>query len=364
MTGELLITIKERKKQYPILIGQNLKEQLVERVKNVYNGDKILLVTDDNVRSLYAEKVWGELNDAGYQVFIYSIKPGEGSKSYQSLIEGHRLMTGNNFSRDSLVIALGGGVVGDLAGFIAATYMRGIPFIQVPTTLLAQVDSSVGGKTAINHQEGKNLIGAFYQPQLVLIDSLFLKTLPERELKNGLAELIKHGLIADRELNRFMLKNREAIFQIEPGVLGYIIKKSCQLKANIVSEDEKERGRRAILNFGHTIGHALEAVTSYRCYRHGEAVAVGMIGAARLSKRLSCLSEDELELIEKIIQTYDLPTDCQYGEERKAVFERLFYDKKARGKKLRWVLLDGIGQAFIESEIEHDLIKEVLEGLL
>src|SRR5690554_626918 len=355
MTGELLIKIKEREKQYPVFIGQNLREQLVDRVKDIYKGDKILLVTDDNVRSLYAERIWGELNDAGYQVFVYSIKPGEESKSYRSLIEGHRQMTGNNFSRDSLVIALGGGVVGDLAGFIAATYMRGVPFIQVPTTLLAQVDSSIGGKTAINHQAGKNLIGAFYQPQLVLIDTIFLKTLPRRELKTGLAEIIKHGLIADRELTDFMMENREAIFQIEPAALGYIIEKSCRLKANIVSEDEKERGRRAVLNFGHTIGHALEAVTSYRCYRHGEAVAVGMIGAARLSKRLAYLNGEELELIEKIIRIYELPGSCQYGEKREDVFERLFYDKKARGKRLRWVLLGGIGRAFIESKVEHDL---------
>jgi 3-dehydroquinate synthase len=361
---KLVIDIKEKRKQYPILIGCNIINQLAQKVTEIYNGDKILIVTDDNVRELYGEKVFSNLTSKGYEVSLFSIIPGEKSKSYQSLLKGHDILVENNFKRNNLIIALGGGVVGDLAGFMAATYMRGIPFIQIPTTLLSQVDSSVGGKTAINHDAGKNLIGAFYQPLMVLIDPGFLKTLPVRELKTGLVEVIKHGFIADPEMVEFLLENREDIYRINEQALTYLIENSCKIKSAIVSKDEKEKGQRALLNFGHTIGHALEAVTAYQRYNHGEAVAIGMVGAARLSKELGYLSAGELAIIEKTISLYNLPLTYQYGEKVAEVFERLFFDKKVRDKTVRWVLLDKIGQAFIEEGIEYSLVNKVLEGLV
>ncbi len=361
---KIVIDIREDRKQYPILIGMNLVDQVAQRITEIYNGNRILIITDDNVRRLYGDKAIRNLTSIGYEVTIYSIKPGEKSKRYQSLIDGYDILVDNNFKRNNLIIALGGGVVGDLAGFIAATFMRGIPFVQIPTTLLSQVDSSVGGKTAVNHNTGKNLIGAFYQPLMVLIDPGLLETLPSRELRTGLAEVIKHGLIADCQMADYLLKNRDEIFKFKEEALIYIIENSCKIKSAIVSKDEKEEGQRVLLNYGHTIGHALEAVTEYKKYNHGEAVSIGMVGAARLSKELGYLPEEELEIVEKIIEIYGLPPVFKYGEKVEQVFERLFYDKKVRDKTVRWVLLDRIGQSFVKEGIEHTLVKKVLGGLV
>lgn len=360
---KLKVSISEMKRDYEIIIGENIIRYLEDYIEMIYKGKKVFLVSDQNVMNLYGEKITKILTDADYDYTTYIIPPGEGSKSFEFLVKGYDLLLKEGFGRDNLLLALGGGVVGDLAGFIAASFMRGIPFIQIPTTLLAQVDSSIGGKTAVNHPLGKNLIGAFYQPELVLIDPGFLKTLDRRELLNGLAEIIKHGFIADHGLLSYLEENREAILNYETKPLSKIIYTSCKIKAGVVEEDEKERGKRALLNFGHTIGHALEAVTAYEKYHHGEAVAVGMVGAAEISRKLSLISNQDLEYLENIITDYGLPVGFQYAEECSEVYERLFYDKKVKDKHLRWVLLKDLGEAYIEEELSKDIIIEVLEGL-
>lgn len=361
---KLRVDIKERKEGYDIFIAANIVNSLPEYISKVYQGKKIFLVSDQNVMNIYGEKIKKLLADADYKVTTYIVPAGEGSKSMEFLIKGYDLMLKEGFRRDNLLLAFGGGVVGDLAGFMAATFMRGIPFVQIPTTLLAQVDSSVGGKTAVNHPTGKNLIGSFYQPDLVLIDPILLATLPMRELKTGLAEVIKHGFIADIELMEFLKNKKEAIlnYQVEP--LSNIIHSSCLIKSKIVSQDEKEKGKRALLNYGHTIAHALEAVTEYRKYNHGEAVAVGMIGAAEISYHLGLIESSELDYIRDLIKDYGLPLSFQYGEDKNQVYERLYYDKKIKNNKIRWILLQELGEAYIAEDISNNTIKKVLEGLM
>jgi 3-dehydroquinate synthase len=360
---KLKVGIKEKKSDYEIIIGENIIKKLKDYIEQVYKGKKVFLLSDQNVMSLYGEKITEILTDAHYDYTTFIIPPGEGSKNFDFLLKGYDLLLKEGFGRDNLLLALGGGVVGDLAGFLAATFMRGIAFVQIPTSLLAQVDSSIGGKTAVNHPLGKNLIGAFYQPELVLIDTYFLKTLDRRELVNGLAEIIKYGFIADRGLLTYLEENREAILNYDTEALGDIIYTSCKIKAKVVEEDEKEKGKRAILNFGHTIGHALEAVTDYEKYHHGEAVAVGMAAAAEISRKLSLISKEDRDYLEKMIGDYGLPVTFQYGENSTEVYERLFYDKKAKDGQLRWVLLKEPGEAYIEEELSKDIIMEVLEGL-
>lgn len=359
---EVRVNISENSCFYPIIIENNISSQIGDLISDCYNGNKILLVSDDNVSDLYCDSIVFSLEKFGYQVLEYIIPAGEESKSYRYLKKGYDLLIDNKFNRNNLIIALGGGVVGDLTGFLAATFMRGVPFVQLPTSLLAQVDSSVGGKTAINHPTGKNMIGAFYQPEMVVIDPDFLKTLPPREFKTGMAEIIKHGLIADKDLADYLFERSNGIFKLGKEELIHIIYRSCQIKADIVMEDEKERGKRALLNYGHTIGHALEAVTAYKKYNHGEAVAIGMLGAARLANSLRLLEKSDLEFIEKLISLYDLPLTHQ--EDPKAVFTALFRDKKVKNDSLRWVLIDRIGNAFIREGLDHRMIKRILEGLL
>lgn len=356
------IKIPVAEKKYNIIIKDNLIEELGNKICDLYQGDKIFLVTDENVLNLYGDKV-NNILSSEFNITNYVIPPGEGSKSSLYLNRGYDLLVENDFKRDNLIIALGGGVVGDLAGYLAATYMRGISFVQVPTTLLAQVDSSVGGKTAINHSAGKNLIGAFFQPDMVLIDPLFLRTLSKRELRTGLAEVIKHGFIADKNLVYYLRDKHDDIFNYRIESLIHIINRSCQIKSAVVKEDEKEKGKRALLNFGHTIGHALEAVTGYSRYNHGEAVAVGMVGAGQISYQKGLLDSSSAKLIKDIVAQYSLPVSFQYNEGLKEVFKRLFYDKKVRKNKIRWILLKEIGKAFIDENVDNKIVNEVLEGL-
>lgn len=360
----LEVSIVERSKEYPILIKNGLRKQAGELIKGVYNGQKILLVSDEKVNSLYGREMKEILLAAGFQVEKYIIPQGEKAKSFQYLQKGYDLLINKGFKRDSLLVALGGGVTGDLTGFLAATYMRGVPFVQIPTTLLAQVDSSVGGKTAINHQTGKNLIGSFYQPVLVIIDTDFLHTLDTREFKGGLAEIIKHGLIKDKKLASYLLEKQSKILNLEPEALLHIVNRSCELKSQVVAEDEKEKGVRALLNYGHTIGHALEALTDFSKYIHGEAVAIGMIGAARLGKLAEFLNDDEVIFIEELISGYGLPVNCQYAEAPDMIYDKLFMDKKVQQGRLRWVVLDGIGNSLINNRIPASMVKIVLEGLM
>lgn len=318
-----------------------------------------LVITDNNVQSLYGNKILTELQSAGFTVGIYSINPGEQSKSSDEAMAIYTKAIELKLDRKSPIIALGGGVVGDLAGFVAATYLRGVPFIQVPTSLLAQVDSSVGGKVAVNHPLGKNLIGAFYQPKLVFIDTQLLSTLPERELYTGLAEVIKYGIIADREFFTYLIKNHEALLNRENDAVTNIISRSCSIKADVVGKDEHETGMRAILNFGHTIGHAIEAYTGYKKYNHGEAVAIGMHGAVLISYQLGLCSKQTVDEVRTAISIFKLPLkaeDCP----AEAILPLLTRDKKAVNGKINWVLLNAIGEVLIVNDVSEAVIRKAL----
>ncbi|HYH01980.1 MAG TPA: 3-dehydroquinate synthase, partial [Bacillota bacterium] len=264
------------------------------------------------------------------------------------------------YDRKSVLIALGGGVIGDLTGFVAATYMRGIKFIQVPTTLLAQVDSSVGGKVAVNHPKGKNLIGAFYQPELVISDVGSLKTLPERELSSGMAEVIKHGIILDENYYQLIQGELKLIHEVNTDIMTWVVMGSCKIKAEIVHQDETETGIRAILNFGHTIGHACESLTHYERYKHGEGVALGMLAAIKIASRLQLLADVGLEhSLTRLMQELNLPLTLS-GLAVEEVIQRLFLDKKVEYGKLRWIMPQRTGKVFITSEIPQQVVAEVL----
>ena len=305
------------------------------------------IVTDQTVAALYAEQARGSIRKAGFEPALIEIPPGEPSKSlkmYQRVIDA---MVEAGLERTSPVFALGGGVVGDLTGFAAASFLRGVPLVQVPTSVVAQVDSSLGGKTAINHRHGKNLIGAFYQPRLIVADIATLKTLPEREFREGLAEAIKYGAIMDAEMFAALERSLPAILARDPESLAEVVERSLRCKASVVSRDERESGLRKILNFGHTIGHALEASTGYERCLHGEAVAIGMVLAADLSRRHAGLQDEDARRLGRLIEQAGLPTklpaDCRNARFNKA----LHLDKKRADQRIEFVLLSEIGRALI-----------------
>ncbi len=357
------VKIKEDSFSYPIIIDHNLTIKIPQLIKNKYQGNKIFVVTDNNVNDIYGEKIKKILKENGFKVTFYVLPAGEKAKSFKYLKKGYDLLVENNFHRDHLIMALGGGVVGDLAGFLAATFMRGIDLIQVPTTLLAQVDSSVGGKTAINHQQGKNLIGSFYQPEMVIINIDFLKTLPLRELKTGLAEVIKHGIIADREYFDFLLENKDLVYNLKPDIMARVISRSCEIKGEIVSRDQKEKGERVLLNYGHNIAHALEAITDYGHFTHGEAVAIGIRGETRLSWKNNFIEKEQLEIVENILDLYDLKSSLPANINTENLYQAMWHDKKVKKSTINWVLLKDIGRAFAAGGISKNKILEVLEGL-
>ncbi|HMM20264.1 MAG TPA: 3-dehydroquinate synthase [Selenomonadales bacterium] len=320
---------------------------------------RALVITDDHVAPLYGDKVLASLRRAGVGAELATVRAGEAAKALAVAEELYTKAIRAGVDRRSPVIALGGGVVGDLAGFVAATFQRGVPFIQLPTTLLAQVDSSVGGKVAVNHPLGKNLIGMFYQPRLVLADTGALATLPGRELAAGLAEVLKHGLIAAPALFGYTVSHAEALLACEGQALGRVVERSCEIKADVVMRDEREESLRMILNFGHTIGHALEAATGYAVYRHGEAVAVGMYGAALLSHRLGLCSAATVEAVDSALRRLRLPVSAPGCDpaELLAIASR---DKKKIGGSLHWVLLRDIGSVEIRADVPEGEVRAVL----
>jgi 3-dehydroquinate synthase len=327
--------------------------------KTLSLGDKVALITNPTIGSRYAGMVCNSLINAGYSVAKIEIPDGESFKSSETLNNIYDSLINIGLTRDSFLVALGGGVVGDITGFAASTYLRGIPFIQVPTTLLAQVDSSVGGKTGINHPLGKNLIGTFYQPRMVVIDIATLDTLPEREYVSGLAEVIKYGVICDKNFFEFLVENREKILNRDPGCLVRVIRTSCALKAAIVEQDEKEGGHRAILNYGHSFAHAVEGLSEYSRFLHGEAVAMGMAHAALLSEMKGYAQSEDTERIIDLIRSLQLPVEL-------VTFPALSYrqmmqrDKKVRDDGINFVFNRGIGDAVIEKVSDWNfLLKNV-----
>ncbi|MGI9953185.1 3-dehydroquinate synthase [Moorellaceae bacterium AZ2] len=359
MAGQLRVELGER--SYTIYCGSGILEQMGELLSSLDLSRRCLVVSNPTVVSLYGEKVKESLEKAGFAPLFKEVPDGEEAKSLAVAGELYDLALDVGWERGCPVIALGGGVVGDLAGFVAATLLRGVPFIQLPTTLLAQVDSSVGGKVAVNHPRGKNLIGSFYQPRLVAADLDTLKTLPEREMRAGMAEVIKYGVIYDSGFFSYLEEHLEQALAGEAQVLEKIILHSCRIKAEVVARDEEERGLRAILNFGHTAGHALEAATGFKLYRHGEAVAVGMVVAARVAVSRGLFQGGYLERLEKLLKRASLPTDMP-SLDWEAFGAALARDKKVREGRLRMVLPVELGRVTI-AEVEEEEVLEAAQRL-
>jgi shikimate kinase/3-dehydroquinate synthase len=348
--------------RYPIFVGYGLLDKLGEELKKVTSSHVAIVISDENVSRLYGDRVEKVLRNAGFAVNFFIVPPGEKTKSINTAIEIYNFLIKKRVERDDILIALGGGMIGDLAGFVAATYLRGIPLIQVPTSLIGIVDASIGGKVAVNHPEGKNLIGAFYQPNFVLADTRALATLPERELTSGWAEVVKYGLILDKEFFEFLESNVDRLTKLEQDVVNESIIHSASLKAQVVSQDEKERGQRIILNYGHTIAHGLEAATRYIDFLHGEAVAIGMMGAAKLSQRLGILPASVVKRQQSLLRKFGLPTVFS-GVNLAEITKAMEVDKKTRAKEIRWVLLEDIGKTAIRASVPHQDVLAVLEEL-
>jgi 3-dehydroquinate synthase len=343
-------------RSYPILIGTDLIGR-AELYRPYLGGGSAAIVTNDVVAPLYLSKVRQALKGARLTEIV--VPDGEKTKSWQVLETVFDALLAAHCGRDTLLVALGGGVVGDLAGFAAAVYQRGMPFLQVPTTLLAQVDSSVGGKTAINHARGKNMIGAFHQPLAVISDVTTLDTLPDRELRAGLAEVIKHALALDLAFVDWLEKNVEKVLARDRAALTYAVKRCCELKAGIVAADEREAGVRALLNFGHTFGHAIEAGAGYGSWLHGEAIAAGMAMAAELSLGLNLIGKTEVDRVKRLIERAGLPTRGPALAPQK-LMELMAADKKAAQGKLRFVVLEGLGRAALRGGVGDASIREAI----
>lgn len=357
------MSLKERvglgDRSYDIVIGGGLLEAMAGKLIGKLGG-RALVVSNRRVYSLYGGKLGAGLEKAGVKWSKALLPDGEKSKTIKSVGALHDALVEGGYDRDALVIALGGGVIGDIAGFASATYMRGVRFAQVPTTLLAQVDSSVGGKTGVNHPRGKNLIGAFHQPSLVIADVDTLATLPKKEVLGGVAEVIKYGCIADSKFFGWLEKNMEGLVNLDPGVTARAVGVSCRIKSRVVESDERETGLRAILNFGHTVGHALEAVTGYTRYIHGHAVAMGMAAAVELSAIKGTLSEKECERVTALIRRAGLPVTLPAEIGSRELMKAMEMDKKAKSGSVRFVLLHGMGACRIHADVTRDEIAEAL----
>jgi 3-dehydroquinate synthase len=346
-------------RSYDIIIGRDILPKLGLLVKHL-RPSKTAIISNKTIFPLYEDKVAASMKKFGISYEVFLLPDGEEYKDFLWVYNLHGKLLEAKFDRNSLIIAFGGGVVGDMAGFVAATYMRGIKYVQVPTTLLAQVDSSVGGKTGVNHPLGKNMIGAFYQPSFVCIDVDTLNTLPIREFCAGMAEVIKYGVIADSRLFDYLTEHKDEILSLGGGIVN-IIKRSCEIKADVVSKDERESGLRAILNFGHTIGHAIETVTDYKKYLHGEAIAIGMCLAAELAVKMKIFTKDSAERIKALVEEYELPSTLPKDISVTEVMKALSVDKKAASGRLKFILPEAIGKVRIEDDIDREMIKEVLE---
>jgi 3-dehydroquinate synthase len=356
------IRVELAERSYDIVVGSNIMEGIGEKLLPFSLSPKISLISNPTVFSLYGERVTGSIKKAGFDLQTVILPDGE---EYKDIIQVQHIydeLLKQKLDRSSGLIALGGGVIGDITGFAASTYMRGISYIQVPTTLLAQVDSSVGGKTGVNHRLGKNMIGTFWQPRLVWIDVETLKSLPKRQLLAGLAEVIKYGVIYDSELFAFLELNTEKILNLDNEAIMHIIKRSCEIKADIVSKDEREAGLRAVLNYGHTIGHAIETVTGYTRYLHGEGVAIGMYLEARLSQLLGLVGPDQVVRIKALLESYGLPSELPDDIDKNNVLLSMQLDKKTVAGKLKFILPEKMGTVRIETEIPEKAVIETLKA--
>ncbi len=362
-----VLTIDTGKDTYPIVIEEGLVSQMAEALEPYIDGHQALIVTDTNVSRHYVTPVVEALDRLGKQYQVFTLPAGEATKSFVQFERLCEEMLATQLDRQTTVIALGGGVIGDITGFAASVLLRGVPYIQIPTTLLAQVDSSVGGKTAINTSAGKNLVGSFYQPNAVLIDVATLTTLPRRELLAGYAEVLKYGLLGDRKFYEQLLREGENALSGDTERLRAIIRHCCSMKAAIVSEDEKEKGQRALLNLGHTFGHAIEKMAGYDGrVLHGEAVAIGCLMAMSLSRHYGKVTPDEIERLKRHYHEVGLPVclkdlDAAQAWDAATLTGYCYQDKKASGGKTTFIVLDAIGQARIERNVMDDHIEMIFE---
>ncbi len=346
---------------YPIRIGQGWLGDLPAQLKELLPGHRCAVITNPTIKKSWGERVKDAFGAAEMETEWFVMADGEEAKTLETVSAIYDFLIERRFGRQTVLIALGGGVVGDVAGFAAATFLRGVQLVQLPTTLLAMVDSSVGGKTGVNHRLGKNLIGAFKQPCLVGIELDFLATLPVAEFKSGLAEVIKYGMISDAGLFEYLEANADELLDSQVEFLTRIITRSCEIKATIVAEDEIEEGIRAILNFGHTFAHAVETQTEYKKFRHGEAVAMGMMAAGRLGMELGDFPESSLDRLQALLLTVGLPVYLPRFEAERYL-EVMRSDKKVRDGNLRFIVPVNIGEVVVRDDIEEKLVAEVLEA--
>jgi 3-dehydroquinate synthase len=360
-----VVRVELGERGYDIVIQAGVIAQAGLVAREVIKGRRCLVVTDRTIGPLHGPKLASALQKAGFDGSLAELPPGEASKTLDVAKFLYERCLDAKLDRDSCLIALGGGVIGDLTGFVAATFYRGIPFIQIPTTLLAMVDASIGGKTGVDHPSAKNAVGAFHQPKAVLADPDMLKTLPDRELRAGLAEVIKYGVIDDAALFEYLEQNMDRLLAKDAAALAHVIQRSAAIKARIVSQDERESagGPRALLNFGHTFGHALESATGYKTYLHGEAVGIGMALACELSVRQNMLTRADRDRVQALIARAGLRTRMQSGDpDTETLHTASFKDKKVAGGKLRFILAEKIGAAKTCSDIPEDMVKSVWDS--
>ena len=357
MIAEITVALKER--SYPIYIGPDLLATS-QYYRPYFKGRQIMIVTDDNVGPRYATEIADKLSD--YTLDILQLPSGEESKTLANLEQILEKLLIKRFNRNACIIALGGGVIGDIAGFAAACYQRGINFVQIPTTLLAQVDSSVGGKTAVNHRLGKNMIGAFHQPVCVISDTNTLSTLSDREFRAGLAEVIKYGVLWDSDFFVWLETHLPELLRRDAETLTYAIRRSCEIKSSIVSQDEQERGVRALLNLGHTFGHAIESGLGYGVWLHGEAVAAGICMAADLAHRTGRLTREELQRIGQLMHAANLPTKAPKSIDPPTFLDLMARDKKAADSGIRLVLPEAIGKTRLCDDFKLSALQETLDA--
>lgn len=349
-------------RSYPIHIGYDLLSD-ISHLKSAMTSQQVMVVTNETIADIYLEPLMSKLTSIGIKKLDACILPdGEAYKTFETVNQIFTALLEKGHNRQTQLVALGGGVIGDMTGFAAATYQRGVDFIQIPTTLLSQVDSSVGGKTGVNHPLGKNMIGAFYQPKSVLIDTKSLETLPEREIAAGLAEVVKYALLGDESFLAWIEAHAQKLMQLDGQSVSHAIARSCRMKAEIVAEDERESGVRALLNLGHTFGHAVESHLGYGAWLHGEAVGLGLLMAADLSWRLGYIEQAEVVRIETLLKALKLPTAAPAGMTEDDFLSYMSRDKKVVHQQLRFILLKSVGEAFITDDVPLETLKQTLNA--
>ena len=357
---DLAATVHHSGGSYPVIAGWGVIDRLGESLLELGVEGPVYIITDGNVMQPYGRAAQWALQRSGIAAHCFIIPPGEPSKSFELAQAIYQWLVGLKAERGQAIIAVGGGVVGDLAGFVAATFLRGVPFIQVPTSMAAMVDASIGGKVAVNLPQAKNLVGAFYQPQAVLADVQALSTLDQRALSEGWAEAIKHGLILDANLVDLFEEHAEALMAVEPEISAEVIRRSMAIKADVVSRDERETlGIRILLNYGHTIGHALESTTEYGRFMHGEGVAIGMMGAARMGQQMGMISQALVDRQRNLLERFNLPTRAA-GIPIDDIRQAMSLDKKVQSGTNRWVMLEDVGQALVRQDVPWELVEETL----